>query len=162
MKIQKKKRSADRDKTWTELEREIQNRAKLKDKSFVLSGKWKKFVRKQEGYKIFLVDGSWVRDNLCVYFSHGGHGWVNEFIPKDELWIASHHYSEGKSVLSNCGCKVKNKNQKVSKNYFDSSVMHEITECNLMKKGMGYWPAHQRALQKEREIGLLKDPFDDT
>jgi len=152
----------ERDKLWPKLEKEIQSRASKKDKSFILSGKWKKYIRKQEGYKIFEVDGKWLRNNICVYFDHGGHGFVYEFIPLNEIWINSHHFNEGKSEISNCSCKVKTKNQKVSKKFFDSTVIHEIKEYEEMKKGKPYWEAHQIALKAEKEAGLLSDPYDDT
>jgi hypothetical protein len=150
-----------RDKLWAKMEREIQKRAPSKDRNFRLTGKWKKFVRKQDGYKIFSVDGTWIRSNLCIYYGHGGHGLVFEFIPMDEIWVETNHYHEGSSSFLICRCKVRNPTQKVSKNYFDSTVIHEIHEANLMKKGMSYFRAHQLALQKEREVGLLRDPFDD-
>ena len=149
-----------RDKLWSRLERVIQSRAGKKDRSFKLIGTWKKFVRNQQGFKIFRVDAQWIHNNLCAYFGHGGHGWVFEFIPRNEIWIASHHH-RGTSDVDCCNCTVRSNNQKVSQNYFDSTVLHEIAECALMKKGMAYWPAHQRALQVERSAGLLKDPFDD-
>lgn len=145
-----------RDKLWAELEADIQARARKKDKNFILKGKWKKFVRTQDGFKIFSVDGAWVRNNLSVIFDHGGHGYVHEFIPLDEIWISTHHFHETK--WNQCGCNNIKKNQKVSKNYFDSCVIHEITEFKEMKKGKIFWTAHQIALNKEREIGLLPDP----
>lgn len=162
MESEQEKKKEPKSRVWRMIEREIQEKAKEKDKSFKLSGKWKEFVREQEGYRIFRVDGKWVRTNLCVYFGHGGHGLVHEFIPVDEIWIDSHHYDEGVTGLCKCVCKIKERNQEVTKNYFDSSVIHEITEINLMKKGMIYEEAHEIALEKEREIGLIKDPFDDT
>lgn len=151
-----------RDKTWSILEKEIQSRAKNKDESSVIDGEWKKFVRAQSGYNIFSVDGRWIKTNLCVYFGHGGHGLVHEFIPLGEIWVSLHHYKEGNSEISHCKCKVNQRWPKVSKNFFDSTVIHEITECDEMKKGKTYWKAHQMALQKERELGLLPDPFDDS
>lgn len=146
-----------RDKLWAALEQEIRCRASKKDKTFILSGKWKKFVRKQNGYKIYAVDGKWIRDNLSVYFGHGGHSLVHEFIPNNEIWISTHHYQEGKSEISRCSCKIKNKPKKVSKNFFDSTVIHEIKEHEEMKRGKNYWRAHQIALEKEREVGLITD-----
>ena len=149
-----------RDKLWGRLERAIQLRAEKKDRRFRLVGKWKQFVRKQSGFKVFRVDSEWIHNNVCAYFGHGGHGWVFEFIPRDEIWIASHHHY-GRSDIDNCHCRVRTKNQKVSESYFDSTVLHEIRECKEMKKGMAYWPAHQIALEEERRAGLLADPFDD-
>lgn len=151
-----------RDTLWPKLEKEIQSKASMKDTSFILSGKWKKYVKTQDGYKVFEVDGKWLRNNICVDFGHGEHGLVHEFIPIDEIWICSHHYHEGNSEFSKCSCKVKRSNQKVSKRFFDSTVLHEITECDEMKKGKTYWEAHQIALQAEKEAGLLSDPYDDT
>jgi len=158
----RKIRKDSRNKVWKRLEREIATRAKKKDKKFVLKGEWKKFLRIQESYKIFVVDGRWVRGNLSVLFSHGGHGYVHEFIPIDEIWINSNHYCEGPSSITRCGCTVKKKDGKISKNYLESTIIHEITEVNLMKKKKSYYIAHETALNKEREIGLLKDPYDDT
>jgi len=140
-----------RDKLWTELESKIQKRAKKKDKKFVLSGKWKKLVRKQEGISIYSVDGEWVRNNLSVTFGHGGHGYVHEFIPLNEIWIDIYH-SEG------CECENVRNLQKVSKAFFESTLLHELVELKKMRKGMIYWKAHQIALNKEIESGLLEDP----
>lgn len=146
---------------WGELEKTIQTRAPKKDKKFILTGKWKKFLRTQNGYKIYAVDGSWIRSNLCVYYGHGGHFFVHEFIPKGEIWVSTHHYDEGASDLLKCNCVVKKKNQKVSKNYFESTLIHEMEECEQMKKGKNYWEAHTIALAKELEVGFLEDPFKD-
>jgi len=118
-----------------------------------LTGRWKKFVRKQDGMNVYKVDGDWVRRNLSMIFGHGGHGNVHEFIPHGEIWIAIRHFK-------NCGCKNVRSNQKLSKAYFDSTALHEIAEYKEMSKGMIYWKAHQIALQKEKEAGILKKvPF---
>jgi len=150
-----------RNKLWRLFEKKIQQCAARKDKGFVLEGKWKKFIREESGYKIFAVDGRWVTANLCVYFAHGGHGLVHEFIPMDEIWVTSHHYNEEEDAVFSCICETKSKGQKCSKNFFESTIVHEIVECEEMKKGNNYWKSHQIALAKEREIGLLVDPFDD-
>lgn len=150
-----------RDKLWAELELGIKRRNLKKDKKFKLAGKWKKYLHLQNGYKVFAVDGNWIRNNLCAYFGHGGHACVHEFIPQDEIWISTHHYYEGNLSIDQCGCKTKTKNQPTSKNYFLSTTLHEITEYDEMKKGKPYWVAHNIALDKERESGLLNDPFED-
>lgn len=154
-------RKDNRDRTWKQLEKKIQLNSQRKDKKFILRGKWKKFVRNEKKYKIFSVNTVWIQENLCVYFGHGGHGLVHEFIPMDEIWVASHHYNEKNDPLFYCPCKTAKKDQKCSKNYFDSTAIHEITECEEMKKGKSYWIGHKIALKKEKEIGLLPDPFDD-
>jgi hypothetical protein len=93
-----------------------------------------------------------------VIFNHGGHGFVHEFIPADEIWIATNHHDEGKN--SSCGCG--KGNSKVSKEYFDSCVEHEIEEFKHMKKGKPYKPAHQKALDAEKNLGLLKSMVGDS
>ena len=148
-----------RDKLWKEIEESIQKKALMKDKKFRLTGKWKKFLRFQDGFKVYSVDGKWIRNNLSCYFGHGGHGYVHEFIPLDEVWISTEHYNEGRFSLNSCSCKTKRK--KVSKNYFESTLIHEIEECQQMKKGKNYWVSHNIALDKERKVGLLDDPFED-
>jgi len=87
--------------TWAEIELDIQKRGNRKDKKFILSGKWKKFVKMQNGFKLFSVDGKWIRDNLSISFNHGGHGLVHEFIPLDEIWVDEYHH--------NCDCRKENK-----------------------------------------------------
>lgn len=140
-----------RDKLWADIEIDIKRRGNKKDKKFILTGKWKKFARKQDGFKVFAVDGEWIRNNLSVIFGHGGHGYVHEFISLDEIWVATHHF-EG------CECRNVRNGQKASQQYFDSTSLHEIAEFEEMKKGMLYWKSHQIALQKEIEAGFLKDP----
>lgn len=141
-----------RDKLWADLESRIQRAGYKKDKKFGLSGKWKKFSRNQDGFKIFAVDGDWIRNNLSVIFGHGGHGYVHEFIPFDEIWVSTRHFD-------GCGCKGIGKDKKMSKQYFNSTALHEITEYKEMKKGATYWRAHQISLQKEIEAGFLNDPY---
>lgn len=149
-----------RDTLWPVLEKEIQARAPRKDRAFMLSGPWKKFVRRQSGYTIFRVNNAWVRNNLCVYFGHGGHALVHEFIPAGEVWISSHH-PMGMTPAMHCGCVLKKRGQPASRNYFESTVLHEIAECEHMKKGKSYWSAHQHALEVEKKAGLLADPYRD-
>lgn len=130
------------------IEKDIQIRASNKDKKFVLEGEWKKFVRKQEGLNIYLVDGEWVRNNLSVIFGHGGHAFVHEFIPLDEIWIDLNHY---RNISYDCGCNTRYKGGKISNNFFNEVVKHEIIEFEAMSEGKPFWRAHQIALQKEKE-----------
>jgi hypothetical protein len=141
-----------RNKLWSEIERDIAKRAPKKDKKLRLNGKWKKFLRNERGFKVFIVDGEWVRTNLSIMFAHGGHGFVHEFIPHNEIWVDSHHQA-------NCGCKNVRKDRKMSERYRNSTILHEITEFYEMKKGLEYWPAHNIALDTERVEGILRDPY---
>jgi len=140
-----------RDRLWAKLEKDIQSRGLKKDRRLRLSGSWKRFVGLSESFKVYAVDVEWVKNNLSVIFGHGGHGFVHEFIPNDEIWIATHHYK-------GCGCSNVRKDRKVSPQYFESCTLHEITEFRLMKKGMSYWKAHNHSLEAELKLGLLKNP----
>lgn len=145
--------------SWSVLEKEIQDHGSMKDPDFRLEGAWKKFVREQEGLRVFAVDGNWIRNNLSVAFGHGGHGFVHEYIPRDEIWISTHHYAG--SLFSSCSCDISYPGQPVSQAYFDSTALHEIVERKEMESGLDYWSAHQIALEAERTLGYLSDPYQD-
>jgi len=81
-----------------EMEEKIQSLALKKDSKFKLEGPWKKFRGKRSGQKVYAVDFAWVYSNLSVLFHHGGHGYVHEFIPLDEIWVSYNHHSS-------CKCK---------------------------------------------------------
>lgn len=130
-----------RSKLWAKLESKIRRGAQKKDKKFILRGSWKRFAGKQDGFLVYAVDGEWIRNNLSVIFGMGGHGYVHEFIPNNEIWVATHHLD----------------GDKASQQYFDSTVIHEIVECEEMKKGRIFWKAHQVAIRAEKEAGLLKN-----
>ena len=40
-------------------------------------------------------------------------------------------------------------------NFMESTLIHEITEAELMKKGMNYLPAHKKAVDAEIDAGLV-------
>jgi len=138
---------------WNRLEFLIQQSALEKDKDigFLLPKIYKKFEREQDGFKVYRVNGPWIHKNLSVVFGHGGHGYVHEFIPHGEIWMAEAHH--------NCRCQENFKNEQgnhpLSQGYFDSTVLHEITECKLMSKGLIYWAAHNIALETERRAAFL-------
>jgi hypothetical protein len=139
-----------RDKFWQKIELAVQKTSKDKDpKANLLPTKYKKFLRVQDGFKVYAVDGNWIYNNLSVIFGHGGHEYVHEFIPRGEIWFATTHH--------HCKCKVK-PNAPISQGYFDSGILHEITECKEMAKGTKYWAAHNIALEAERRA---KYKFDD-
>ena len=113
---------------WRKFEKEIQERAKYKDETFRLNGKWKRFYRSQQNFQIYLVNGEWVRNNLSIIFGNGGHGLVHEFIPLDEIWV---------DILT--------------KFDFELVIKHEIVEFWAMTNDLPYWRAHLRALKAEKE-----------
>jgi uncharacterized protein len=49
---------------------------------------WKvPFAELLDKTKIYVVDGNFVRSNIYVDFVLGGHGYIYDFIPKDEIWV---------------------------------------------------------------------------
>ena len=79
---------------------------------------------------------------------------MHEFIPLDEIWVSEYHWE-------NCWCKKNLEKQKLSQNYFKSTIIHEITEFIEMQNWKDFWTAHNIALEKEIEIWLITDPFSD-
>lgn len=79
------------------------------------------------GRRIFLVDGTHVRDHHDSDFCQGGNGYRYRFIPKSELWVDA--------------C--------VPQEEWDLVAAHECEEAELMLKGMPYDQAHDRAKRRE-------------
>jgi len=92
----------------------------------------KKYMRTEDGMKIYLIDGEYFRDNLDIDFTVGGHHWVYPFIPRDEVWLDEAYTTEPKEV-----------------EYF---IAHELEELKHMKKGMRYEDAHALANKLEKEL----------
>jgi len=128
------------------LEKDIQKRARNKDNEFVLSGKWKKLVCKQDEFSVYAVDGEFIRNNLSTVFGHGGHAFVHEFIPHNEIWVSTYHYH---NKNYDCGCEISVKG-KISLDFFREVMNHEITEYKEMAKGKPFWHAHQKANKAEK------------
>jgi nucleoside-diphosphate-sugar epimerase len=93
--------------------------------------KWKKTVAEtSEGIKVVEVDGNYVRDNVYVDWVLGGHHYVYDWIPEDEVWI------ENTSSPHDRKC----------------NLFHELVERHLMKEhGWDYESAHSVAANKERD-----------
>jgi len=49
---------------------------------------WKTpFAELLDGTKIYIVDGTYIRNHFYIDFVLGGHGYVYDFIPKNEIWV---------------------------------------------------------------------------
>jgi hypothetical protein len=85
----------------------------------------------QEGEtQVVLVDGSVVRSCIDPWFVMGGHHYVYEYVPENEVWI----------------------DEKLEKQDIPLITLHEVTERNLMKhEHKGYDVAHEYAVAVERE-----------
>lgn len=90
---------------------------------------WKHFLGDScpHGLKIALVNGTHVRNVYDSDFSQGGNGWAYDFIPKDEIWI----------------------DEAIDGIEWPFIAFHECEEAELMKKGLTYNKAHDRAKYAE-------------
>lgn len=79
---------------------------------------------------VFLVNGEAVRDKFKTDFSQGGHGYVYDWIPKNEIWLEVEEKDEYAPILA-----------------------HEYSEMILMRDGkMSYNKAHEIASKIEHEL----------
>lgn len=118
---------------------EIAERAELADRA-----KSKKFQKLSKGREVpdklklkkifdfggvngYLVDGEMVRDFYYEDFTEGGHGYVYNWIPKDEVWI----------------------DDDVSEEERPDVILHEVYEREKMINGESYEEAHKAALELE-------------
>jgi predicted double-glycine peptidase len=88
-----------------------------------------KKIARRKGFKIFLVNGCKIRQFIDFDFTMGGHGLRYIYVPLNEIWIDDSNKEEAEEI-----------------------ILHEITEFNLMKKGMSYDLAHEQASLKEIEL----------
>lgn len=80
--------------------------------------------------EIWLVDGNSIRTELYIDFIGGGHHYVYDFIPLNDIWID------------------------IDTGDVDTIfyAVHELAERAWMKRGMPYEDAHERANQVERVV----------
>jgi len=92
----------------------------------------KTFIRTQDGLKIYYIDGGFLRSNIDIDFTVGGHHYVYPFIPRNEVWIDS-AYSDRKKETE----------------FF---LAHELLEIKRMKEGKNYVQAHKLANELEETL----------
>ena len=94
-----------------------------RDKKELLKLIHKNLLKKysSKNLNIWFVNGEAVRNLFYIDFTEGGHGYVYNFVPKNEIWIDDDlEPDEVKFVL-----------------------LHELHERRLMAKGKKYDPAHK-------------------
>lgn len=89
-----------------------------------------------DAVRVYLVDGEIVRDIYKTDYIEGGHGYVYEWIPKDEIWIDSKMRPDEIPII----------------------LLHEFVERTLMKsRHVPYARAHDAALRVEfRHRGMFR------
>lgn len=81
----------------------------------------KKFYKKLNGLEIYIVDGKYIRDNIDINWTQGGHGYIYpNYIPINEIWIDKANIEEIEDI-----------------------IVHEFEERKKMVDGMGYDDAHE-------------------
>jgi hypothetical protein len=98
--------------------RKLTKEGSLPDPKKVHLQLWKKL---ESGVSVWIIDGRLVRSAFDIDFTEGGHDHVNEFVPKDEVWID-------------------NDLDEAERPYV---LLHELHERNLMAKGWPYSKAHE-------------------
>lgn len=84
---------------------------------------------------VFLVNGKAVRDNYRINFSQGGHSFVYDWIPKNEIWLEKEEENELPYILA-----------------------HEYTEMILMRDyNKKYEDAHKMASKAEMHYRKQKN-----
>lgn len=85
---------------------------------------WK---RLENGLTVWLVNGRLVRSVFDVDFTAGGHDYVYEFVPENEVWIDDDIEEEERPYV----------------------LLHELHERNRMAKGWPYSKAHAESSELE-------------
>jgi hypothetical protein len=85
---------------------------------------WKKL---ETEVSVWIVDGRLVRSVFDVDYTEGGHDYVYEFVPENEVWID-------------------NDLEEAERPYV---LLHELHERNLMAKGWNYSDAHEDSSKVE-------------
>ena len=83
---------------------------------------------------VYVVDGDYVRNNICIEYCLGGHDLVYYFIPPKEIWI---------ELLP-------------SKEDMFFNLYHELTERTIMEKDpLSYEQAHQYSSLVEKTFRVI-------
>jgi hypothetical protein len=85
---------------------------------------WKKL---ETPVSVWIIDGRLVRSVFDIDFTEGGHDYVYEFVPQNEVWID-------------------NDLEEIERPYV---LLHELHERNLMAKGWDYDRAHEDSSKLE-------------
>ncbi len=100
----------------------------------------KKFYKSIGDVDVYIVDGKYIRDNIDVDMTEGGHGYVYpNFIPINEIWIDDANLDEIEDIL-----------------------IHEFEERKRMIDGMDYDTAHSdyaNVVEKKKRNGEKTHPY---
>jgi hypothetical protein len=98
---------------------------------------WKKL---ESGLAVWIINGRLVRSAFDIDFTEGGHDYVYEFVPSNEVWIDD-------AI------------EEIERPYV---LLHELHERNLMAKGMAYFKAHDDSSRIEYHCRHHTDELHDA
>jgi len=107
-----------------DLKRLTNNGEKLPAGEDVHQRLWKKL---ENGVSVWMVDGRLVRSVFDIDFTAGGHDYVYEYVPENEVWIDNDIEDNERAYV----------------------LLHELHERNLMAKGWTYNKAHAASSRAE-------------
>lgn len=91
------------------------------------------FADKETGLNVWLVDGKAVREQFNEDFIGGGHHYVYDFVPENDIWLEN----------------------TLVKDEIPFFLLHEMHEENKMRSGAEYQKAHNDASAVELEARKL-------
>jgi hypothetical protein len=98
---------------------------------------WKKL---EDGLSVWIVDGRLVRSVFDIDFTEGGHDYVYEFVPENEVWIDNDVVHKERGYV----------------------LLHELHERNIMSKGTPYSKAHMESSKIELQCRHNPDELHDA
>jgi hypothetical protein len=107
-----------------DVKRATQHGQKLPDPHAVHERLWK---RLENGVNVWIVNGRLVRSVFDIDFTEGGHDYVYEFVPQNEVWIDDAIIEQERGYV----------------------LLHELHERNRMASGWPYSKAHAESSRLE-------------
>ncbi|MDD5191097.1 MAG: hypothetical protein PHE50_08670 [Dehalococcoidales bacterium] len=107
-----------------DIARATQNGRKLPQAEKAHKRLWKSL---ENGINIWIVNGRLVRSIFDIDFTEGGHDYVYEFVPENEVWIDDDIEEDERPYV----------------------LLHELHERNLMAQGLPYNQAHAASSRLE-------------
>jgi hypothetical protein len=98
---------------------------------------WKKL---ENGLSVWIVNGRLVRSTFDIDFTEGGHDYVYEFVPKNEVWIDDAIVEQERPYI----------------------LLHELHERNRMMSGWPYGKAHEESSRIEYRCRHHPDELHDA
>ncbi len=98
---------------------------------------WKKL---ENNLSVWIVSGRMVRSVFDIDFTAGGHDYVYEFVPENEIWIDNDIMEQERAYV----------------------LLHELNERNRMAEGWPYQRAHAESSRKEYRCRHHPDELHDS